>query len=90
MIVSMVKLKANEYFKRYTRRCGVLCKGCGWRGYRVVKFDLPLKADLDRMKATNKIKGRYSYPCPKCVQRDGYYVGKKADVVFTHVPGLRL
>lgn len=63
-----------------TRKCGVVCTYCRWRGYRTVKFTTDLgyqSKRLNQINHTDKLRGKTSYPtCPKC----------RGLVVFTHVP----
>ncbi len=68
-----------KIFLRSHRRCGVAClnEKCGWRGYRVIRFDLNLDQRLDVAEATRIIKGSPSHSCPRC----------RKSAVFTHVAG---
>lgn len=71
-------VKSDRVVFGVTRRCGVLCKSCDWRGYRAGSFKLGSGSRFDVANVTGRIKGRHSYPrCPKC----------HGECVFTHVTG---
>src|SRR3990172_4818491 len=78
MRVDLRKQPKAKYYGMLSKRCGVVCKSCCWRGTRVVKFLLNLNQRIDSVGASNAIRNEEStLNCPYC----------HGTVVFTHYLG---
>lgn len=95
--IDLRKKKNSACYLGINRRCGCVCKSCGWRGYRPVVFkvdaklafirqmDVPNKwSDLNRFITNQSLKERTQLRGE--LSYDHCPRCNEQTVVFTHVP----